>query len=119
MTRRCLSLFALALTGWLAMPCARGADATNPAPDFKEVYDLLRTNLAGATDDNLNRAAMEGLIAGGVAPVIKHVPGHGRARADSHFELPIVMATRACFWRAICTTSRWIRVLRRKVRVRL
>ena len=42
----------------------------------------------------LGRAAMEGLIAGGVAPVIKHVPGHGRARADSHFELPIVMATR-------------------------
>ena len=36
------------------------------------------------------RAAMEGLIEGGVAPVIKHVPGHGRARADSHFELPIV-----------------------------
>jgi beta-N-acetylhexosaminidase len=40
------------------------------------------------------RAVMEGLIAGGVAPVIKHVPGHGRARADSHFELPIVTASR-------------------------
>jgi len=42
----------------------------------------------------LGRAAMEGLIEGGVAPVIKHVPGHGRARADSHFELPIVMSSR-------------------------
>jgi hypothetical protein len=62
MTRRFLSLFALALTGWLATPCARGADTTNPAPDFKEVYDLLRTNLTGATDDNLNRAAIEGLL---------------------------------------------------------
>jgi hypothetical protein len=62
MTRHFLSLFALALTGWLATPCARGADATNPAPDFKEVYDLLRTNLTGATDDNLNRAAIEGLL---------------------------------------------------------
>ena len=44
------------------MPGARGADAMNPAPDFKEVYDLLRTNLTGATDDNLNRAAIEGLL---------------------------------------------------------
>ena len=62
MTRRFLSLFALTLTGWLAMHCARGADTTNSAPDFKEVYDLLRTNLTGATDDNLNRAAIEGLL---------------------------------------------------------
>ena len=38
----------------------------------------------------LGRAAMDGLIAGGVAPVIKHVPGHGRADADSHFHLPRV-----------------------------
>ncbi len=52
----------MTLTGWLATACVRGADATNAAPDFKEVYDLLRTNLAGATDDNLNRAAIEGLL---------------------------------------------------------
>ncbi len=38
----------------------------------------------------LARAAMQGLTAAGVAPVIKHVPGHGRARADSHKELPVV-----------------------------
>jgi beta-N-acetylhexosaminidase len=43
----------------------------------------------------LGRAAMEGLLAGGVAPVIKHIPGHGRARADSHLELPVVDASRA------------------------
>ena len=43
----------------------------------------------------LGRAAMAGLIAGGVAPVIKHIPGHGRARADSHLELPVVPATMA------------------------
>lgn len=41
------------------------------------------------------RAAAEGLLAGGVLPVIKHVPGHGRARADSHLELPVVEATLA------------------------
>ena len=39
---------------------------------------------------DLGRAAVEGLLAGGVAPVIKHIPGHGRARADSHKELPVV-----------------------------
>jgi beta-N-acetylhexosaminidase len=40
----------------------------------------------------LGRAAAEGLIAGGVLPVIKHIPGHGRAMADSHLELPVVDA---------------------------
>jgi beta-N-acetylhexosaminidase len=38
----------------------------------------------------LGRAAIDGLLAGGVAPVIKHIPGHGRAGADSHLELPVV-----------------------------
>lgn len=38
----------------------------------------------------LGRSAMDGLMAGGVAPVIKHIPGHGRADADSHFHLPRV-----------------------------
>ncbi|MCC0001091.1 MAG: beta-N-acetylhexosaminidase [Methylobacteriaceae bacterium] len=42
----------------------------------------------------LGRAAAEGLIAGGVLPVFKHVPGHGRARADSHLELPTVETSR-------------------------
>jgi beta-N-acetylhexosaminidase len=40
----------------------------------------------------LGRAAAEGLIAGGVLPVIKHIPGHGRALADSHQALPTVDA---------------------------
>ena len=43
----------------------------------------------------LGRAVMEGLRAGGVLPIVKHVPGHGRATADSHFELPVVAASRA------------------------
>ena len=38
----------------------------------------------------LGRAAMDGLLAGGVAPVVKHIPGHGRAEADSHLDLPVV-----------------------------
>ncbi len=42
----------------------------------------------------LGRAAAEGLIAGGVLPVIKHIPGHGRAMVDSHENLPVVDAPR-------------------------
>jgi beta-N-acetylhexosaminidase len=37
----------------------------------------------------------KGLMAGGVLPVLKHVPGHGRATADSHERLPVVDAARA------------------------
>lgn len=40
-------------------------------------------------------AVAEGLLAGGVLPVLKHLPGHGRARADSHKELPVVNTDRA------------------------
>lgn len=43
----------------------------------------------------MGRAAAEGLIAGGVLPVFKHVPGHGRAGVDSHHDLPVVSASRA------------------------
>jgi len=43
----------------------------------------------------LARSHAAGFLDGGVLPVIKHIPGHGRARADSHLELPIVDASRA------------------------
>ena len=38
------------------------------------------------------RAMVAGMAAGGVLPVMKHLPGHGRARIDTHFELPRVDA---------------------------
>jgi beta-N-acetylhexosaminidase len=41
----------------------------------------------------LGRAAAEGLLAGCVLPVIKHIPGHGRAGVDSHLDLPVVTAS--------------------------
>lgn len=41
----------------------------------------------------LGRAAAEGLMSGGVIPVMKHIPGHGRALADTHLELPTVTTT--------------------------
>jgi beta-N-acetylhexosaminidase len=43
-----------------------------------------------ATVTQLGRAAAEGLLAGGVLPIIKHIPGHGRAFSDSHHDLPVV-----------------------------
>src|SRR6516162_9800217 len=42
----------------------------------------------------LGRAVADGLLAGGVLPVLKHIPGHGRATADSHGALPIVETDR-------------------------
>jgi beta-N-acetylhexosaminidase len=47
----------------------------------------------GTTPDKIAaiaRAVTEGLEQGGVLPVLKHIPGHGRATADSHFRLPVV-----------------------------
>ena len=43
----------------------------------------------------LGRAGLEGLRAGGVGGVVKHMPGHGRALVDSHKELPVVTASEA------------------------
>lgn len=40
-------------------------------------------------------AAAQGVMAGGVLPVLKHIPGHGRAQADSHHKLPVVDTSRA------------------------
>ena len=42
----------------------------------------------------LGRAVCEGLLAGGVLPVVKHIPGHGRSAVDSHLALPRVDAER-------------------------
>ena len=42
----------------------------------------------------LGKAVLDGFKAGGICGVVKHIPGHGRARADSHLELPVVTASR-------------------------
>jgi len=41
----------------------------------------------------LGRAILDGLAAGGVVGVVKHMPGHGRSLSDSHLELPVVDAS--------------------------
>lgn len=43
----------------------------------------------------LGRAVLEGLESAGVAGIVKHIPGHGRACADSHKEMPVVSASEA------------------------
>ena len=45
-----------------------------------------------ATVARLGRATCEGFLDGGVLPIIKHMPGHGRATVDSHHALPVVTA---------------------------
>lgn len=65
-----------------------------PAPGS---HDIIGDRAYGAAVDQvvaLGRAVAEGHIAGGVLPVMKHVPGHGRATKDSHLELPVVTAPR-------------------------
>ncbi|HEX6001497.1 MAG TPA: beta-N-acetylhexosaminidase [Hyphomicrobiaceae bacterium] len=60
-------------------------------------HDIIGDRAYGASPEQvtaLGRAVAEGHMAGGVLPVIKHVPGHGRALADSHLELPVVTASR-------------------------
>lgn len=47
-----------------------------------------------ATVTAMGRAAADGLKAGGLLPVMKHMPGHGRGFADSHHELPVVTVSR-------------------------
>jgi hypothetical protein len=62
MIRSLLNLFVLPLAGLLAAGGWLHAEATDTAPDFKQVYELLRANLPRATDAGLNSAAVEGLL---------------------------------------------------------
>jgi len=62
MMRRFLNLVVMALAGLLAACNLSRADTTSAAPDFEQVYDLLRVNLAGISSAELNSAAVEGLL---------------------------------------------------------
>ena len=58
-------------------------------------HDIIGDRSFGADPElvaALGRACCEGLLAGGIMPVVKHMPGHGRAGVDSHAELPRVDA---------------------------
>ncbi len=63
---------------------------------FAGAHDVIGDRAYSDTPEGvavLGRAAAEGLLVGGVLPVIKHIPGHGRAMADSHLALPVVDAS--------------------------
>lgn len=58
-----------------------------------ETHKFLRNRCYGTSPGDialLGRAAANGLLDGGVVPVLKHIPGHGRTDLDSHFDLPRV-----------------------------
>lgn len=60
-----------------------------------ETHDFLRNRCYGEDVEqvvSIGRAVANGLLDGGVLPVLKHIPGHGRATMDSHFDLPVVSA---------------------------
>lgn len=60
-----------------------------------QTHPFLRNRCYGSDPTQvarLGRAVADGLLAGGVLPVLKHIPGHGRATLDSHFDLPHVDA---------------------------
>lgn len=61
-----------------------------PVPGAHDIIGDRAFGQDPATVSQLGRAMAEGLLAGGVLPVIKHLPGHGRAFADTHKDLPTV-----------------------------
>jgi len=75
----------------ITVDCAPVLDLALP-----ETHDVIGDRAFGSDPElvaALGLSFCEGLLAGGVLPVVKHIPGHGRARADSHLELPVVDAT--------------------------
>jgi beta-N-acetylhexosaminidase len=64
-----------------------------PVPGSHDVIGDRAFATDPATVITLGKAQIEGLIDGGVLPVMKHIPGHGRAGADSHLDLPRVSAS--------------------------
>lgn len=73
--------------------CAPVADIAGP-----QTHPFLRNRCYGETAaqvSNRVRAVADAHLAAGVLPVVKHLPGHGRATADTHLHLPTVTASRA------------------------
>jgi beta-N-acetylhexosaminidase len=61
-------------------------------------HDIIGDRAFGTTAEQVSalaRAMAQGLLDSGVLPVLKHIPGHGRAASDSHEELPVIDANLA------------------------
>ena len=77
----------------ITVNCAPVLDVPVPG-----AHDVIGDRAYGTTVSQvaaLGRAVAEGYLEGGILPVIKHIPGHGRAGADSHHALPVIDASRA------------------------
>lgn len=70
-------------------PCADVATADTHPFLYNRCYGEDAITVA-----TVSRAVADGLLDGGVLPVLKHIPGHGRATSDSHLEMPRVSAKR-------------------------
>jgi len=77
----------------ITVNCAPVLDV--PVPFAHDIIGDRALGLDPATVSALGRASAQGFLDGGVLPVIKHIPGHGRAGVDSHQELPLVEAGQA------------------------
>lgn len=72
----------------ITVDCAPLADLP-----IKGAHDIIGDRAFGTESEQvvyLGRAMAAGLMDGGIIPVLKHIPGHGRATADSHDEIPVV-----------------------------
>lgn len=77
----------------ITMDCAPMGDVLAP-----ECHAIIGDRAFGDTPQavaTLARAQADGLQDGRILPVLKHIPGHGRATCDSHEDLPVVSATMA------------------------
>ncbi len=87
--------------------CAPLVDVATP-----RTHPFLRNRCYGESAETvarIGRAVAEAHLDGGVLPVVKHIPGHGRAQSDSHLELPRVDAVKSALqeidfapFRALC-----------------
>ncbi len=66
-----------------------------PAPGADAVIGNRAYGSEPAKVAAIARAVTEGLEQGGILPVLKHIPGHGRAAADTHFRLPVVESSKS------------------------
>ncbi|MBB3899087.1 beta-N-acetylhexosaminidase [Roseococcus suduntuyensis] len=105
------ALARMCLAEGLDVVCAPCLDLRLPG-----AHDVIGDRAFSAEPEEVARlgaAWVAGLRAGGVMPVLKHIPGHGRATLDSHLALPVVTADRATLaadftpFRALAAPDLW------------
>lgn len=86
MTRLGIVVALLCLVTW-GTPNALSADTARSAPDFKQVYDLIRQHLAGASEEQLNQTAVKSLVSA-LDPKVSIVA------SSEHEQTPVVLVTK-------------------------